>query len=716
MSCSRVRVLLGTIVVSIVVAPGCGPGATSAGLVGQAAGDAVLNAGADVGDVYLSWDAGTFPDGTQLTARAAAGEVTPPASTSLIAAVRIESTAQPAQPVRLTLSVPEIAQGQSTVFLHSPDGAKWEALLVAGADLTEHTATVLTPSFSIFGVFKRTSSDQPVDTDFADTDTPVEENPLPDKYPLGTCMGMACFTAWYCDNGKSGDIGALCRMSSAAFKENSGIAAKAQDVVDPLLTNLLVALNQWAQINVNLVVNQPDMQHDQLLLALADTQRPQLLVLATNRNPLALRPHALLVTRSEANGDTLMVYNPNDPHSLHVLTWPWDSDELSQDSSNGPSSFYFPVFVPEWFWNPSGEASAQFADILAECKQLNSPPAFRQDALSTNVEVGEAQTYPLPGVSDPDDGAEACEITEVGRGSLPAGITVEKSQRLSVRISVAQGTPAGDYPVTIGVTDNYENPSLTPYRYTVPCELTLNVLSAGDAGAGGGDEQSAVATPTFDPPSGTTFADSVDVAIWTATSGATIRYTTDGSTPSSSHGTVYGGSVHLTATTTVKAIAYKDGMTDSAVGEATFTKVGSGAPAVAGSIVAWGRNEQGQGNVPAPNTGFVAVAARGAHSLGLKADGSIVAWGYNNYGQCNVPAPNTGFVAVAAGGGHSLGLKADGSIMAWGWNVYGQCNVPAPNSGFVGVAGGYWHSLGLKADGSIVAWGYNASEIGRAHV
>ncbi len=37
--------------------------------------------------------------------------------------------------------------------------------------------------------------------------------------------------------------------------------------------------------------------------------------------------------------------------------------------------------------------------------------------------------------------------------------------------------------------------------------------------------------------------------------------------------------------------------------------------------------------------------------------GSIVAWGRNNHGQCNVPPPNTGFVAVAGGELHSLGLK-----------------------------------------------------------
>jgi hypothetical protein len=78
-------------------------------------------------------------------------------------------------------------------------------------------------------------------------------------------------------------------------------------------------------------------------------------------------------------------------------------------------------------------------------------------------------------------------------------------------------------------------------------------------------------------------------------------------------------------------------------------------------------------------------------------DGAIVAWGRNDYGQCNVPSPNTGFVTVARGMHHNLGLKSDGSIVAWGWNDYGQCNVPPPNDGFVAVAGGGCHSLGLKA-------------------
>ena len=48
------------------------------------------------------------------------------------------------------------------------------------------------------------------------------------------------------------------------------------------------------------------------------------------------------------------------------------------------------------------------------------------------------------------------------------------------------------------------------------------------------------------------------------------------------------------------------------------------------------------------------------HNL-LLYKGKVVAWGWNQQGQCDVPAPNTDFVAVVAGNDHSLGLKSDGS-------------------------------------------------------
>lgn len=80
-----------------------------------------------------------------------------------------------------------------------------------------------------------------------------------------------------------------------------------------------------------------------------------------------------------------------------------------------------------------------------------------------------------------------------------------------------------------------------------------------------------VATPTFTPAEGT-FTEAQQVTITCATDGATIYYTTDGSTPTTSS-TEYTGAITVNETTTIKAIAVKSGMADSEVATATYTKV-----------------------------------------------------------------------------------------------------------------------------------------------
>ncbi len=87
-----------------------------------------------------------------------------------------------------------------------------------------------------------------------------------------------------------------------------------------------------------------------------------------------------------------------------------------------------------------------------------------------------------------------------------------------------------------------------------------------------------VIAPAFSPAGGT-YSSTQTVTITSATSGASIRYTTDGSTPSETAGTLYSGPVSISATTTLNAIAYAAGMTDSTVTSATYT-IGSGGPVV----------------------------------------------------------------------------------------------------------------------------------------
>lgn len=78
-----------------------------------------------------------------------------------------------------------------------------------------------------------------------------------------------------------------------------------------------------------------------------------------------------------------------------------------------------------------------------------------------------------------------------------------------------------------------------------------------------------VATPTFDPSEGT-YTSAQNVAISCETSGATIYYTTNGSTPTTTS-SVYTTPIAVGSTTTIKAIAVKSGMNNSAVASATYT-------------------------------------------------------------------------------------------------------------------------------------------------
>jgi alpha-tubulin suppressor-like RCC1 family protein len=124
-----------------------------------------------------------------------------------------------------------------------------------------------------------------------------------------------------------------------------------------------------------------------------------------------------------------------------------------------------------------------------------------------------------------------------------------------------------------------------------------------------------------------------------------------------------------------------------------------------GTVVAWGRNQYGQSNVPAGLTNVVAVSAGVYHSLALKSDGTVVAWEGNDFGQSDVPAGLTNVVAVSAGQYNNLALKSDGTVVAWGANV--QSDVPAGLTNVVAVSAGLYHSLALKSDGCMVAWGSN---------
>lgn len=78
------------------------------------------------------------------------------------------------------------------------------------------------------------------------------------------------------------------------------------------------------------------------------------------------------------------------------------------------------------------------------------------------------------------------------------------------------------------------------------------------------------AAPSFSPAAGT-YTSAQTVTISSATSGASIRYTLDGSPPTETNGILYSGPVNLTSTVTFMAIAYQSGFFDSDVTTAAYT-------------------------------------------------------------------------------------------------------------------------------------------------
>ena len=194
------------------------------------------------------------------------------------------------------------------------------------------------------------------------------------------------------------------------------------------------------------------------------------------------------------------------------------------------------------------------------------------------------------------------------------------------------------------------------------------------------------------------YASAKDVAITTMTTGATIRYTTDGSTPTDTVGTLYTAPVRVAESLTLKAVAYRAGWTTSSVTTGEYKRVG--------------------------------ISAGIFHTILAKADGTVWTWGGNYEGQIgdgtttSRPTPAqilgiSGVVAVAAGYYHSVALKSDGTVWAWGRNMFGQLGDGTTTqrlapvqvvgiSGVTAVAGGENSTYALKSDGTVWAWGRNS--------
>src|SRR5437867_4041424 len=149
-----------------------------------------------------------------------------------------------------------------------------------------------------------------------------------------------------------------------------------------------------------------------------------------------------------------------------------------------------------------------------------------------------------------------------------------------------------------------------------------------------------VATPTFSPTGGT-YSSPQSVAISDATPGATIYYTTDGSTPTTAS-PVYSGPILVAQTTTIKAMAAASGMANSAVASATYT--------ILQQQVATPAFTPGGGTYTTPQSITISDATPGA-TIYYTTDGSTPTTASPIYTNPVLVTQTTTIKAMAAGGG-----------------------------------------------------------------
>ena len=253
-----------------------------------------------------------------------------------------------------------------------------------------------------------------------------------------------------------------------------------------------------------------------------------------------------------------------------------------------------------------------------------------------------------------------------------------------------------------------------------------------------------LAAPTLTPPSGP-FSAPQNVGM-TASSGAEIHYTQDGTTPSTSSPT-YSSPVTVDTSLTVKARAFHSDWTASGTTIGVYSiiprDVAAGANHslvrdTAGAVWSWGGNGRGQLGDGTTNQrvlpaqlaspmGVVLIAAGEEHTLALLSDGTVRSWGRNDNGQLGdgsttqrtLPVTVSGLsdiVAIAAGARHSLALDRQGRLWAWGQNSNGQIgdgtttqrNSPVQVTSLTGVtaiAAGMYHNLAVVGANTVWAWG-----------
>jgi hypothetical protein len=244
---------------------------------------------------------------------------------------------------------------------------------------------------------------------------------------------------------------------------------------------------------------------------------------------------------------------------------------------------------------------------------------------SSSVTPTSSTSTSVTAIAPAGSGTVTVTVTTTGGTSNGESFTYTSSPAATPTFSPAAGTYTSAQTVTISdatsgatiyYTTNGSTPTTSSTVYSGPISVSTTETVKAIATASGYTTSAvgsatytinlpAAATPTFSPAAGT-YASAQTVTISDSTSGATIYYTTDGSTPTTSS-SVYSSAISVSTTETIKAIATASGHSQSAVGSAAYTiSGGSGSYPITDAFSGTGALSSNWTNTSA--SGYVALA------------------------------------------------------------------------------------------------------------
>lgn len=150
----------------------------------------------------------------------------------------------------------------------------------------------------------------------------------------------------------------------------------------------------------------------------------------------------------------------------------------------------------------------------------------------------------------------------------------ERGNSLSVKVGDVELSPkTSTLPKVNHETYSFKSSEPLSGQITISIRRSKKTVWIGGVTIKSSGSANQVRMPVFTPVTGSLFKDKLTVTASCPTEGATVYYTTDGTVPTVGSKVFPTEGVTLTETTTLKAIAVKDGLDNSEVVTATYTKL-----------------------------------------------------------------------------------------------------------------------------------------------